>query len=250
MAPRTAKPAPQSKPAAPKTKTPAKAKPKAKAKAKPAPKAKPKAKAKVKAKPAPQAKALPKAKAKTKPAPKAKPAAQANAKPAPKAAKTKAAPLPPASSPKARAAKAGPAREARQAAAMKKVIAEVIAPVESGTVVVDAYMRDIDHPFKAEMEAVRAIILAASPKVAERIKWNAPSFFYKEDLGAFHPRASEFAHLVLLFPNGAGIPAKSSLLEGTQKDRREAKFSSLADVEAKKSALTKLVKEWVKLRDA
>ena len=38
---------------------------------------------------------------------------------------------------------------------MKKVIAGVIAPVASGSAVVDAYLRDIDHPFKAEMEAVR-----------------------------------------------------------------------------------------------
>ena len=133
---------------------------------------------------------------------------------------------------------------------MKKVIAEVIAPAQSGRAVVDAYMRDIDHPFKAEMEAVRAIVLGASPKIAERIKWNAPSFYYKEDLGTFNPRASEFAHLILLFPGGAGLPAKSSLLEGAQKDRREAKFYSLADVETKKRALEKLVKDWVKLRGA
>ena len=168
------------------------------------------------------------------PAKKAKPAPKAKAKPAPKA---KAKPAP------------GPAREALKALAMKKAIAEVISPIESGSAVVDAYMRDVDHPFKAEMEAVRAIILSASPKLEERIKWNAPSFYYKEDLGAFHPRATEYAHLILLFPGGVGIPAKSSLLEGKEKDRREAKFYSLADVETKKAVLTKLVKAWVALRD-
>ena len=133
---------------------------------------------------------------------------------------------------------------------MKKAIAQVITPIESGTDVVDAYMRDVDHPFKAEMEAVRRIILGASSKIAERIKWNAPSFYYKEDLAAFHPRATECAHLILLFPGGVGIPAKSTFLEGKQKDRREAKFSSLADIDAKKPALEKLVRDWVALRDA
>jgi hypothetical protein len=197
---------------------------KAKAKAAAKPKAKPAAKGKATAKP--KAKARPVAKAKA--APKAKPVAKAKA--APRAL--------------------SPAREARKAAAMMKSIERVIAPIESDKAVVDAYMRDLDHPFKAEIEAVRAIILGASPKVSERIKWNAPSFFYKEDLGAFHPRATEFAYLVLLFPGGAGVPAKSSLLEGKAKDRREAKFHSLEDIETKKLALEKLVKAWVALRDA
>ena len=227
MAARTAKP-----------KSPTKAKTKAKAKVQPKTKAKAKVQPKTKAKA--KAKAQPKTKAKTKIAPKAKAAPKAQPSPARSQAKAKA-PVAP---------KTGIARMAKQAAAMKKVIAAVIAPAESGSVIVDAYMRDIDHPFKAEMEAVRAIILGASPKIAERIKWNAPSFFYKDDLGAFHPRASEFAHLILLFPGGAGLPAKSKLLEGTQKDRREAKFYSLSDVESKKRALEKVVKDWVKLRDA
>jgi len=39
-----------------------------------------------------------------------------------------------------------------------------------------------------------------------------------------------------MFPDGAGVPAKSSLLEGKAKDRREAKFHSLEDVDTKKRA--------------
>jgi hypothetical protein len=199
-----------------------------------APKAKPKPKPKAKAAPKPQTKSAPK--------PKAKSAAKAKAKARPKA--KAAAPA------KAAPSLVSPAREARKAAAMKKAIEQVIAPIESDKAVVDAYMRDLDHPFKAEIETLRAIILGVSPKISERIKWNAPSFFYKEDLGAFHPRATEYAHLVLLFPGGAGVPAKSSLLEGTAKDRREAKFHSLEDIETKKRALEKLIKDWVALRDA
>ncbi|MES1184565.1 MAG: DUF1801 domain-containing protein [Myxococcales bacterium] len=100
------------------------------------------------------------------------------------------------------------------------------------------------------MEAVRAIILGVSDEISERIKWNAPSFFYKEeDLGAFHPRATEYAHLILLFPGGEGMDDGSGLLEGNHKDRREAKFHSLDDVKTKKRALEKLVKNWLALRD-
>ena len=142
-----------------------------------------------------------------------------------------------------------PARDAVQALAAKRAISQTLAPVQNDREVVDSYFREVDHPFKAEMEAVRAIILGVSDKIAERIKWNAPSFYYKEDLGAFHPRATEYAHLILLFPGGAGMDDSSGLLEGNHKDRREAKFHSLDDVKAKKRALEKLVKNWIALRD-
>jgi hypothetical protein len=147
------------------------------------------------------------------------------------------------------APKATPARDALQALAAKRAINQALTPLHNDRSAVEAYFREIDHPFKAEMEAVRAIILGVSDKISERIKWNAPSFFYKEDLGAFNPRATEYAHLILLFPGGAGMDDKSTLLEGNHKDRREAKFHSLDDVKAKKRALEKLVKNWIGLRD-
>ncbi|HYJ11519.1 MAG TPA: DUF1801 domain-containing protein [Polyangiaceae bacterium] len=150
---------------------------------------------------------------------------------------------------KAPAPMSTPARDARKALELKKTIKRALAPQHDDKAVVDAYMRDVDHPFKAEMQAVRQIILAASDKVSERIKWNAPSFFYKEDLGAFNPRATEYAHLILLFPDGAGMEDSSDLLEGKHKDRREAKFHGMDDVKAKKPALEKLVKRWVAFRD-
>jgi hypothetical protein len=152
------------------------------------------------------------------------------------------------SKPSSAGRKATPARDARQALTQKRTIAAALSPAADGKAVVDAYMRDVDHPFKAEMQAVREIILGASPKISERIKWNAPSFFCGEDLGAFNPRATEYAHLILLFPGGQGMDDSSGLLEGNHKDRREAKFHSLDDVKAKKRALEKLVKGWVALR--
>jgi hypothetical protein len=142
-----------------------------------------------------------------------------------------------------------PARAARQALTQKRAIAAALAPPPDGSVIVDAYLRDVDHPFKAEMSAVREIILGVSPKISERIKWNAPSFFYKDDLGAFNPRATEFAHLILLFPDGQGMQDSSGLLEGQHKDRREVKFHGMDDVKKKKPALERLIKRWVALRD-
>jgi hypothetical protein len=146
--------------------------------------------------------------------------------------------------------RSAPPMDALSELVQKRSILRALTAVEDGKTVVDAYMRDVDHPFKAEMQAVRQIILNASPKISERIKWNAPSFHYKEDLGAFHPRATEYAHLILLFPEGAGMQDDTGLLEGSHKDRREAKFHSMADVAKKKPALEALVKHWVELRDS
>jgi hypothetical protein len=227
---------------APAKKAPAKKAPVKKAPAKKAPvKQAPAKKAPAKKAPvkqAPAKKALPK-----KALPKKLPAPKPPAKKAP--AKKPAAKLSLVSS----APKATPARDALQALAAKRAISQTLTPLQNDRNAVEAYLRDVDHPFKAEMEAVRAIILGVSDKISERIKWNAPSFYYKEDLGAFHPRATEYAHLILLFPDGAGMDDDSGLLEGNHKDRREAKFHSLSDVKAKKPALEKLVRNWIALRD-
>jgi hypothetical protein len=41
---------------------------------------------------------------------------------------------------------------------------------------VDAFMQQLQHGRKAEVEALRALIGAAVPGLSERIKWNAPSY--------------------------------------------------------------------------
>lgn len=123
------------------------------------------------------------------------------------------------------------------------------APLD-GSAEVDAYMRKLKHPLKAEMAAVRDIIRKSSSQLAERIKWNAPSFYYKhdpkKDMLAFNPRADSVM-LVFVFYDGAMIDDPTGLLEGEYKDRRLAKFHTMAEVKARKGTLTRVVKQWVKL---
>jgi hypothetical protein len=117
---------------------------------------------------------------------------------------------------------------------------------------VEAYLTTLDHPHKAEIVALRTIILNANAKIAERIKWKVPSFYYrdnpKHDLAAFHPRTTDAAHLVLVFPQGL-VPDNTGLLEGDWNDRRMAKFSTLDDVQAKRPALEAVVNAWVELEE-
>ncbi len=44
------------------------------------------------------------------------------------------------------------------------------------TAAVDRYMADLIHPHKAEIQALRSLILGSSPVIGEGIKWNAPSY--------------------------------------------------------------------------
>ncbi len=109
------------------------------------------------------------------------------------------------------------------------------------------YMDKLVHPLKAEIEEVRCIIKSANTKIAERIKWNAPSYYYKEDLVTFNPLATKHVHLV--FHNAGIADIKSGLLEGDYKDRRMTYFNSMADVQSKKKGLRIIINELIKLMD-
>jgi uncharacterized protein YdhG (YjbR/CyaY superfamily) len=120
-----------------------------------------------------------------------------------------------------------------------------IRPPANKTEAVDEFMAKLDHPFKAEVQAVRDIIKGVDQDVTEEIKWNAPSFSYKGSyLVTFNLHANKHVHLV--FHNPAIVEVESGLLEGDYKDRRMAYFSDMNDVEAKKQALEKVVEELIK----
>jgi hypothetical protein len=111
---------------------------------------------------------------------------------------------------------------------------------------VDAAMAALDHPLKAEVEALRAIVKAAAPELGERWKWNAPSYYLgKFDMAAFNLHQTAFVQLVMVFPAGLMIGDRRALLEGDYKDRRLARFDSLTDIDTKRPALEAVVREWV-----
>jgi len=49
-----------------------------------------------------------------------------------------------------------------------------------GSKAVDEFMHKLDHPLKPVLEAVRKTNLGAHPEIGEGIKWNAPSFYFKD----------------------------------------------------------------------
>lgn len=105
------------------------------------------------------------------------------------------------------------------------------------------YMSLLKHPLKSEIEAVREIVKNSDARISERIKWNAPSYYYKVDLLTFNPRLQSRVHLV--FHNQAIVNVPSAMLEGEYKDRRMMYFDSMADVIARKAELERIIHEYL-----
>ena len=113
---------------------------------------------------------------------------------------------------------------------------------------VDGFMDALDHPLKAEVQAVRDIIKSVNPAITEEVKWKAPSFSYKGYMATFNLWQSGFVQLI--FHNGAILNDQNGLLTGDYPDRRLVAFSDKADVKAKQPALENAVQEWIDKMDA
>lgn len=113
---------------------------------------------------------------------------------------------------------------------------------------VSEYMEKLEHPLKKEIEAVRIIIKNANSKIDERIKWAAPSYYYKEDLVTFNPRAQDLVHLVFHHPNIEKI--NSPILEGNYVSRRMTYLRNMQEIEANKAELESILNQLVDFLDA
>jgi len=126
-------------------------------------------------------------------------------------------------------------------------MAKTIQPADN-TQAVNEYMAKLDHPLKAEVQAVREIILNVNKAITEQVKWNAPSFSYKGNyVVTFNLHSKD--HVLLVFHNPAIIKVESDLLEGDYKDRRLVCFKDMRDVETKKTALEKIMYDLIELVD-
>ena len=113
---------------------------------------------------------------------------------------------------------------------------------------VNAWMSKLDTEMKPAIDAVRKIIRSAGPKLNERIKWNAPSYYYKEDIVTFGPiKSKDMVILVFHHPNIVKI--KSTLLVGDYKDRRLVYFNSLSEIRSGKKELERIIDQSVRMMD-
>lgn len=117
---------------------------------------------------------------------------------------------------------------------------------------VEAFIAALTHPKTPEVIALRALILAVDPAVSEEVKWNAPSFRTTEHFATMNLRATD--HLLLILHRGAkkrpvsDVPVADpdGLLTWLGPDRASVTIRSVAELEARRSSLEALLREWIR----
>lgn len=117
-----------------------------------------------------------------------------------------------------------------------------------------AFLRELEHPLKRELETVRQLILDASPAIREGIKWNAPSFLTTDHFATFNLRTPDRLRLILhtgaktkeTAKTGVKVEDPAGLLEWLAKDRCLVTFRDGKDIQARGAALQALLREWMK----
>lgn len=105
------------------------------------------------------------------------------------------------------------------------------------------WMLESAHPLKPEIEKLRSIIKKSDKRINERIKWNAPSYYFIEDIVTFGPDRK--GRVLLVFHHPCVVEIKSGLLTGNYKDRRLVYFSDSGEILSAKKELQKIIREIV-----
>ena len=120
---------------------------------------------------------------------------------------------------------------------------------------VTAFLNELQHPLRDEIDALRQVILSATPGLQENIKWNGPNYtFNGEDRITMRVQPPGKKIIQLIFHRGAAKqqPAQSRLihtghqmLEWKENDRAVATFRNMSDIEANQAALSEVVQQWI-----
>jgi hypothetical protein len=138
-------------------------------------------------------------------------------------------------------------------AARKRVTRRVVKSAQTDPEV-SAFMGDLDHPLKKDIEAVRQMILDASPAIQEGIKWNGPSFRTTEFFATIHLRAKDGVQVI--FHKGAKVKDNSSkgmtiddpegLIQWLAKERCLVTLGRGKELHARRKAFQSIVREWIR----
>ncbi|MHA7264437.1 DUF1801 domain-containing protein [Arthrobacter sp. TMN-37] len=127
--------------------------------------------------------------------------------------------------------------------------------MENRSPAVTAFLRDLDHPFKEVVEALRLDVLTLDPGITEQIKWKAPSFGYAgTDRVTLNLRPRDRLQVVL--HRGAKIREDagsfdfedaSGLVQWLAPDRGTVSFLSAADAQQKREDFLRLIDRWMRV---
>jgi hypothetical protein len=118
---------------------------------------------------------------------------------------------------------------------------------------VEALLKSLPQPMKAEIQLIRAAILDADPSIKEGVKWNAPSFRTHEYFATAHLRAKKGIGVILhlgakvrdVEPGSLKIEDATGMLKWLASDRAMVKFTHASDFEVKRLAFIALIQTWI-----
>ncbi|MEY2837969.1 MAG: hypothetical protein RJB60_268, partial [Pseudomonadota bacterium] len=114
-------------------------------------------------------------------------------------------------------------------------------------------MQRLDHPLKAEVQAIRRTLLAVDPAIAEGVKWNAPSYRTTDYFATTHLREKAGIGVILhlgakargLGAEGVPIDDPGHLLKWLAKDRAMIVFKDMDGFMARKTAFECIIRQWI-----
>ena len=113
---------------------------------------------------------------------------------------------------------------------------------------VEAWFGRYQNPMKEVVLRMRDIILEADARIEECIKWQAPTFVFEGNLASFFPKGKQ--HATLMFHVGARIPGNFPRLQGSGETGRVMKIGSVAEADAARQELARIVRAWCDWRAA
>lgn len=117
---------------------------------------------------------------------------------------------------------------------------------------VTAFLAALEHPHRAQIGELRAVILAADLAIREEVKWNAPSFRLADHFATFKLRPESTLQVVL--HTGAKVRAEplvmhiddpAGLLAWVTPDRAVLTLRDPDTVAAHSDAVQGIVRQWI-----
>ncbi|WP_055667737.1 DUF1801 domain-containing protein [Desnuesiella massiliensis] len=119
---------------------------------------------------------------------------------------------------------------------------------------VNDFMKNLEHPLKELIEEIREIILSTNKEITEHIKWNAPSFCYRND-DRMTFKLNKNDRVQLVFHTGAKgkdtkdkghvIDDQTGLLEWVADKRALLTFYSIDEIKIKRASMIKIINQWL-----
>lgn len=118
---------------------------------------------------------------------------------------------------------------------------------------VNAFLDNLAHPLRTEIDYLRELILSAHAQLEENVKWNGPNFVYEGE-DRITMRIHPPKQVQLIFHRGAKVKKQpetrliedtNNLLEWRGNDRAIIGFKTIEDIKKQQNSLQAIIVQWL-----